>query len=67
MDTDSAYIALSEPLDKLVPEARRREYYKTYHQWFPRKACEEHKKDFVDAGCRGEVWSNEGWACCISI
>ena len=67
MDTDSGYMALSGPLDDLVPEDKRREYYETYDQWFPRRACEEHKKDFVESRCRGEAWSDEGRQCCKSV
>ena len=67
MDTDSAYMALSGPMDKLVPEACRREYYETYHLWFRRRACEEHKKDFVDTRCGGEVWSDGGQVSCMGV
>ena len=69
MTTDmvSTYIVFSGPLDKLMPEAHRREYYETDHLWFPRRVCEEHKMDFVDTRCKGDVRSDEGQPCCTSV
>ena len=60
MDTDSAYMALAGPLDSLVPAERREEYYRSYGQWFPRRACSKHEEEFVLARCEGRDWSDNG-------
>ena len=67
MDTDSGYMALAGPLDDLIPLSKRKEYYKTYGLWFPRKACEEHEGEFIESRCRGEPWSDGGRQCCRRV
>ena len=48
MDTDSLYFALSEPsLAEAVRESKRREFYETYHHWFPSPVCDDHRDRFV--------------------
>jgi hypothetical protein len=65
MDTDSAYMALSGPLDDIIKPALRTEFYTNYSAWFPRKACEKHHQDFIRA-----MTTNVGWEmleCCQEI
>ena len=56
MDTDSAYMALSNLLDKIIKPKLKREFYELYGQWFPRQACENHSSDFIDAKMNGSEW-----------
>lgn len=65
MDTDSAYVALSGPLEKVIKSSLRREFWESYHLWFPRQYCNKHKTDFIEAKCQLENWSMN--PCCKSI
>ena len=47
MDTDSAYMALSGPLESIVKPELRREFYRCYGDWFPRPYCPKHADAFV--------------------
>ena len=47
MDTDSAYMALSGPLESIVKEDKREEFFRQYGEWFPKPYCEIHKEDFI--------------------
>ncbi|XP_067932835.1 uncharacterized protein [Watersipora subatra] len=46
MDTDSAYMALSAPMDNIVRKEIADIYYKEYGKWFPRMYCDRHADDF---------------------
>ena len=64
MDTDSAYMALSGPLETLVKLDKKTEFYEEYEQWFPRPFCPQHKQEFLNRN----VWSkkHEERACCAA-
>lgn len=69
MDTDSAYMALSAPLESLVRPHLRQEFWEQYGNWFPRPYCDQHKTDFIntktnESGDSGNVWRPE--ECCIA-
>ena len=55
MDTDSAYMALSGPLETLVKPDMQAEFYEEYEQWFPRPFCPEHRHEFIDRS----VWTKK--------
>ena len=66
MDTDSAYMALSGPLESLVMESRREEFFRHYGEWFPKPYCEIYKEDFVACKLDGrESWNPS--QCCRDI
>ena len=44
MDTDSAYMALTNDFDKLIRPELRSEYERDRHNWFPRTDTKEHEK-----------------------
>jgi hypothetical protein len=48
MDTDSAYLALSDEFHKVIKPELRDEFYTEYGDWFPRAACDLHRSDFVE-------------------
>jgi hypothetical protein len=62
MDTDSAYMALSAPLEDIIIPSQREEFYRDWGNWFPKPYCHEHESDFVSAKLRGEEWIES--ACC---
>ena len=69
MDTDSAYMALSNSLPLVVRAELRRQFWLEYGDWFPRPYCEQHKTDFVNAKM-GEYDGGEPWSvaeCCASV
>ena len=64
MDTDSAYMALSAPLEKIIRPSLKATFYQEYKKWFPRKACAEHEDAFMSQSLRGEEWRMDGKSCC---
>ena len=56
MDTDSAYMGLSGPMESLIKEDMKIDFYIEYGDWFPRQYCEEHHLDFVDTKAHDEEW-----------
>lgn len=62
MDTDSAYMALSGPLESIIKPHLRRAFYHDYGLWFPKPFCAKHKPDFMSAKLSGREWVLEG--CC---
>ena len=56
MDTDSAYMGLSGPLESLVKEDKKIDFYIEYGKWFPRQYCEADHLDFIDTKANGEEW-----------
>ena len=65
MDTDSAYMALSAPLDEIVKEELRKEYYEQYGNWFPRPYCPDHAREFVAAKLDKRSWDMKD--CCKAV
>ena len=65
MDTDSSYFGISEETleDAIKPELKR-EFYETYHQWFPSPACDQHREQFVTAKLNKQPWSPTD--CCAA-
>ena len=51
MDTDSAYMAVTAPLEDIVRPEMRSEFYAEYGEWFPRPYCEAHATEFVAPEC----------------
>ena len=49
MDTDTAYMAVTGPLDDIVRPDLRSQYFADYGKWFPRPYCDKHAKDFTNA------------------
>ena len=68
MDTDSAYMALSGPLEKIVRPDCRRTFYEEYGRWFPRPFCLQHETEFVKTKL-AEAEGGPGWTerpCCAA-
>lgn len=65
MDTDSAYMALSGPLDSIVREDKRLEFYEAYGDWFPRPYCQDHRTEFVNAKMANREWNAS--PCCQAV
>ena len=64
MDTDSAYLALSDvSLHAVVKPELRKQFYEEWDKWFPAEACEKHKDDFVRAMLDQKEWQPED--CCV--
>ena len=61
MDTDSAYMALSDSLPLVVRPELRKDFWLEYGNWFPRPFCKQHQTDFVLAKMAeysgGKPWS----------
>ena len=47
LDTDSAYMALSGPLEPIIKSELRLEFFQDYGKWFPRPYCPRHHEEFV--------------------
>ena len=56
MDTDSAYMGLSGPMESLVKKDKKMDFYIEYGDWFPRQFCEDDHLDFVDTKAHDEEW-----------
>lgn len=65
MDTDSAYMALSGPLESLIRPEMKEVYYTEYGNWFPRLACSDHVTECLQTQLRGETWVQR--ECCKRI
>ena len=65
MDTDSAYMALSAPLQDVIKHDLKRSFWDEYDQWFPRLACQVHKTEFVECMVDGGDWKQED--CCRGV
>jgi hypothetical protein len=54
MDTDSAYLALSEDrLEDVVKKDMRRRFFQEWHKWFPAVVCDEHRDTWIDLKTQG--------------
>ena len=53
MDTDSAYMAQSAPLQNIIKPGMENEFWKEYGRWFPRHACEFHNSEFLECMLSG--------------
>ena len=62
MDTDSNYMALSNPLFDIIRPNLRTEFFDQYGKWFPRLACDHHHNRFVRTASRGDRWEMDD--CC---
>ena len=47
-DTDSAYMALSAPLQHILKPGMEKEFWEEYGRWFPRRARESHYSEFLE-------------------
>ena len=65
MNTDSAYMALSAPLENIVKPGMEREFWEEYERWFPRRACESHNSEFIDCMLSRGTWVQGD--CCKQI
>lgn len=69
MDTDSAYMALSGPLEDIIKPELRRQFFEEYGQWFPRPYCSEHAVEFVNAKMSPHpgqrIWNKR--SCCERV
>jgi hypothetical protein len=68
MDTDSAYMALSGPLESIIKPELRVEFFEEYGKWFPRPYCPKHQADFMSLKTSSK--SNQTWTrreCCEKI
>ena len=64
-DTDSLYMALStESLEEAVSPQLKQEFYESYHEWFPAKACDSHRQDFISSAVQGKSWIPH--SCCTT-
>lgn len=57
MDTDSAYMALSGDIHKIIKPNLKLEFYTNYDKWFPRIACSDHQQDFISAMMNNQTWT----------
>ena len=63
MDTDSSYFSLStKTIDEAIRPELRREYFETYHHWFPSKSCERHRQEFIECGISNTPFHQQ--QCC---
>ena len=62
MDTDSAYMALSGPLEDIIKPDLREEFFTSYGLWFPKPYCSDHKDLFVITKTKFGSW--EPFECC---
>lgn len=62
MDTDSAYMALSAPLEDLVYPHLRQKFFEEYGEWFPKPYCSLHQNDFIADKLKSNEWKLE--SCC---
>ena len=66
MDTDSAYMAVSGPLEDIVIPEKRLEFFTNFHRWFPQPYCEGHRDEYIQR----KVYGDGGWdsecADCVS-
>ena len=60
MDTDSAYMALSDSLPLVVRPELRKDFWLEYGNWFPPPFCEQPQTDFVLAKMESIVEVNPG-------
>ena len=66
MDTDSAYMALSAPLETIIKPREKMNFYNNYGQWFPRPYCDQHKSSFLAHKMQDQgEWTRE--ECCNKI
>ena len=65
MDTDSAYMVLSAPLETILKPGTGREFWEQYGMWLSRRACESHNQDFIDCMLTGEAWVQD--ECCRRV
>ena len=63
MDTDSLYMALSEPtLEAAVRPSMKQQFYFNYHRWFPSPHCNRHRDLYVEIKMDGDEWIPK--SCC---
>ena len=70
MDTDSAYMALTNSLEDLVKPEKRRDFYESYGDWFPRPYCDKHEEDFIATKLAKYESGGEDWKpseCCSAM
>ena len=65
MDTDSAYIALSDSFERVIKPELREKFWNDYQLWFPRKACSKHHYMFVKCMLENKSWTMED--CCKQV
>ena len=65
MDTDSAYMAISAPLEDIIRPELREEFYQNYNLWFPRQACPSHRDTFVKHKLENKGWDVKERDCCL--
>ena len=69
MDTDSAYMALSDSLANVIRPDMRLQFWTEYGDWFPRPFCPAHKTKFI-ATKMAEYEGGAAWTpsqCCQDI
>ena len=67
MDTDSFYLALgSKTLEQAVKPDKKIEFFKNYHLWFPRPACEAHYSQWVEMTLKDENFRAIRGQCCVN-
>lgn len=65
MDTDSAYMGLTDDFQHVIKPHLRSHFWKNYSQWFPRMACDNHSDLFIQTMCNGDDWDMQ--TCCKKI
>lgn len=69
MDTDSAYMALSGPIETIVRPQLRQDFWNDYGDWFPRPYCSDHKEAFITTQMStysgGKKWTPS--SCCEAV
>ena len=69
MDTDSAYMALSGPLESIIKPELRVSFFEEYGEWFPKPFCSNHKEDFIRCKTQ-EAHGGPAWTpptCCSRV
>ena len=56
MNTESAYMALSGPLESIIKPNLRKAFYTNYSLWFPKQYCAKHKTGFIEIKLSGKKW-----------
>jgi hypothetical protein len=68
MDTDSAYMALSGPLETIIRPELRTQFFEEYGKWFPRPYCPQHHEEFMRVKTASD--GDHTWArreCCDKV
>ena len=59
MDTDSAYMSISGPnLESVIIHEKKREFYESFHSWFPSQCCNACRNEWIDSKCNNLLFKS---------